>query len=50
LAKGHSNSAIAKRLGVTTDTVKKTLTSSYGKLKARNRVEAARKFLESERT
>jgi DNA-binding CsgD family transcriptional regulator len=49
LANGHSNNAIAKRLGVTINTVKKTLTSSYGKLKVRNRVEATRKFLECEK-
>ncbi len=45
-AKGHSNIAIARRLGVAPDTVKKILSSAYAKLKARNRADAVRLFQE----
>ncbi len=47
LAKGKSNAEIAKRLGVAEITVKKTLTAAYAKLKARNRIEAAKKYAEN---
>ena len=46
-AKGQSNAQIAARLGVSPDNVNKLLRAAYGKLNARNRVEAVRIFLHS---
>lgn len=43
-SRGRTNPEIAQRLGVTADTVKKTLSSAYVKLKARNRADAVQKF------
>ena len=48
-AKGHSNAEIAARLGISPVTVSKTLSAAYAKLKARNRAEAVRRFMEKEK-
>jgi DNA-binding CsgD family transcriptional regulator len=46
LADGHTTAAIASELGITPGTVKTHLTSAYRKLGARNRVQAARYYLD----
>ena len=46
---GCSNAEIAAKLGISPVTVSKTLSAAYLKLKARNRAEAARRFMEQER-
>ena len=48
-AKGLSNVEIAAKLGISPVTVTKTLSAVYAKLKARNRAEAVRRFMEQGR-
>jgi DNA-binding CsgD family transcriptional regulator len=46
VAEGHSTAAISDRLGISPGTVKVHLTSTYRKLGVRNRVQAARYYLD----
>jgi DNA-binding CsgD family transcriptional regulator len=46
VAVGHSTPAISAQLGITAGTVKAHLTSVYRKLGVRNRVQAARHYLD----
>jgi DNA-binding CsgD family transcriptional regulator len=46
LAAGHSTPDIAEQLGITPGTIKTHLTSVYKKIGAKNRVQAARHYLD----
>jgi DNA-binding CsgD family transcriptional regulator len=46
VAAGHSTPAIAEQLGITAGTVKAHVTSIYKKIRVRNRVQAARYYLD----
>jgi DNA-binding CsgD family transcriptional regulator len=46
VAEGHSTAGIADELGISPGTVKVHLTSTYRKLGVRNRVQAARYYLD----